>query len=273
MLYGLDLFTGIGGLTLALKNYVSPLAYCEKDSYCQRVLLARMQDGRIPHAPIWDNACTFLGSYIADVDIIYGGFPCQDISIAGNGAGLAGKRSSLFYEIVRLASEIKPTFLFLENVPAIASRGGVEVVNQITQIGYGCRWCCLSAAAIGAPHKRDRWWLLGYSEHNGQLALEKQRGADQTVCDNEEREKEASKFERTDPSRVLSGESLQDGSGIFFKSWWASEPDVGRMVNGLPNRVDRIKCLGNAVVPLQARTAFEYLMGITPSTTSPNSQD
>ena len=85
---GLDLFSGIGGLTLALRDYVHPFAYCEIDKYCQAVLLSRMHTGELPKAPIWDDIKTIMGSILPSIDIIYGGFPCQDISFAGNGKGL-----------------------------------------------------------------------------------------------------------------------------------------------------------------------------------------
>src|SRR5690606_17491199 len=95
--------------------------------------------------------------------IIYGGFPCQDINVAGRGKGLEGERSGLFFEIMRLAKEIQPKFLFLENVPAITRRGGWECVHAISALGYDCRWCVISAASVGALHKRERWFLLANS--------------------------------------------------------------------------------------------------------------
>jgi DNA (cytosine-5)-methyltransferase 1 len=97
------------------------------------------------------------------IDIIFGGFPCQDISVAGLGKGLEGDRSGLFFEIVRLARECEPRFIFLENVPAIRTRGGERVVKELASIGYDCRWTTLSAAAVGAPHKRERWFLLAHA--------------------------------------------------------------------------------------------------------------
>src|SRR5438309_5214628 len=107
-MYGLDLFSGIGGITKALEGYVTPVAYCENDRDAQAVLLSRMATGDLPLAPIWDDVATLRSTYIPSVDIIYGGFPCQDISVAGRGKGLAGKRSGLFFEIVRLCGEIRP---------------------------------------------------------------------------------------------------------------------------------------------------------------------
>src|SRR5678815_1913873 len=99
-------------------------------------------------------------------DSIYGGFPCQDISTAGNGAGLAGKRSGLVFELLRLVTELTPAFVFLENVPGIRTRGGEAVAKELAGRGYDCRWLVVSAAEIGAPHLRKRWFLLAYSNSN-----------------------------------------------------------------------------------------------------------
>ncbi len=158
-LNGLDLFSGIGGISKALETWVRPIAYCENDRYAQAVLLTRMQQRDLPIAPIWDDVQSLSAQYLPPVDIISGGFPCQDISIAGTGKGLEGKRSGLLYEIVRLTKEINPAFVFLENVPAIRTRGLREVVRAFTDLRYDCRWTCVSAAEVGAHHIRKRWFL------------------------------------------------------------------------------------------------------------------
>lgn len=188
---GLSLFSGIGGIDVALSGYVRPVAYCEIDSYCQGVLFSRMARGEMEIAPIWDDIRTFPTSEFTkrDIDIIFGGFPCQDISIAGHGRGLEGERSGLFFEIVRLAKEIKPRFIFLENVPAITHRGGLRVVREIASLGYDCRWCVISAASVGALHRRERWFLLAYSQSEQNRGLCKSRlqsdtrNSSENVCD------------------------------------------------------------------------------------------
>lgn len=164
---GISLFSGIGGLDLALKEWVTTTAYCEIDSFCQAVLLSRMNTKDLDEGIIFDDVKRIDGTIIKGIDIIFGGFPCQDISIAGTGKGLDGERSSLFFEIVRLAKEIKPKFLFVENVPAITTRGGLQIVGEVAKMGYDCRWCVISAASVGACHKRERWFLLAYSNNNG----------------------------------------------------------------------------------------------------------
>lgn len=157
----IDLFSGIGGFSLGLTGYTRTVLYCEADAPAQSVLLSRMAEGKIDCAPICTDIREITAGFIdVPIDIICGGFPCQDISVSGKGVGLEGKRSGLFFEIVRLAKEIKPTFLFLENVSAIRTRGLDRVIEELTEVGYDLRWCMLSASDVGAKHKRERWFLL-----------------------------------------------------------------------------------------------------------------
>ena len=277
MLNGLDLFSGIGGISIALKEWIRPVAYCEIDSYCQAILLSRMEGKFLRTAPIWDDIRNFpVEDFSTGVDIIYGGFPCQDISVAGNGKGLAGERSGLFFEIMRLAKEIKPKFLFLENVPAITSRGGIEVVRTIAEMGYDCRWCVISAASIGALHRRERWFLLGYSKHNGWNGIEKRGSIETSIHPCQKGKDETSESPRASASSVLASEFVADStsacskeqtslhSGVYssIDQWQKAVSSVCRVTDGLPFRVDRIRGLGNAVVPEQAKEAFKILMGL-----------
>lgn len=245
MLNGLDLFSGIGGGALALAGYVRIVAYCEIERAAQAMLLTRMAAGDIPTAPIWDDVSTLRGSDIPHrIDIITGGFPCQDISVAGNGAGLAGKRSGLFYEIARLCGELKPRFIFLENVPAITIRGGTEVVRTLAAMGYDCRWCILPATSVGAPCRRERWFLLA-KYHPKPVGYGLQRG-------------EPNETRRPPPPiQTLVFRDVQQNNWRLCPL-----PNVYRVGFRLPTRVDRIRGLGNAWVPAQARKAFEVLMGL-----------
>lgn len=260
-LYGLDLFSGIGGLSLGLSEYVRTVCYCETDKFAQAVLLSRMQSGQIDVAPIWDDVQTLRGNMLPKIEIIAGGFPCQDISVAGNGVGLGGKRSGLFFEIVRLTKEIRPSFVFLENVPAIRTRGLGSVIQSFTELGYDIRWTTISAASVGANHKRSRWFCLAYSDSMWKQSKQNPRekplgGPTNSSSDfsyNTSTRLEGDKWQETPNSK--STQHLR-------KEWWKIEPNVGRVVDGFPTRVDRIKCLGNAVVPLQAKTAFEKLLGL-----------
>lgn len=123
MLNGLDLFSGGGGLAEGLHRWVRPVAYCEVEPGAQRVLLSRMARGELYPAPIWDDVRTLRRDILPQVDIIAGGFPCQDISVAGSGAGLAGERSGLVFDYIRLIGECKPRFVLMENVAALSVRG------------------------------------------------------------------------------------------------------------------------------------------------------
>ncbi len=238
----MDLFSGIGGLTIALQEWVNPVAYCEIDRYCQAVLLSNMADSAIQMAPIWDNISTLCGEkFNGLVDIIYGGFPCQDISIAGNGVGLEGKRSKLFFELLRLCREIRPTFIFMENVPALITRGIDRILLELDEIGYDARWTIVSAAEIGAEHVRERLFLLAYTNRSRcKYRLPGGKAAKQAV-----------------PGSV-NKRYARNGC----KRRQEPEPLLDRVYHALPYRTHRIKALGNSVVTAQAREAFVKLMGI-----------
>lgn len=177
MLNGLDLFSGIGGLSLALEPWVRTVAYCERDAYAKGVLFSRMRTGELHLAPVWPDVQTLRGCDLpAPIDIIFGGFPCQDISVAGAGAGLAGERSGLVFELFRLVSECRPKFVFLENVPALAVRGLDRVLLELHALGYDARWTIVSAAEVGAPHLRERIWILAHANgHALRLKPESER--------------------------------------------------------------------------------------------------
>ena len=267
---GLDLFSGIGGNSIGLGGYITAIAYCECERFCQSVLLQRMATGEIDDAPIWDDIRTLDGFKLPYIDIIYGGFPCQDISVAGRGAGLAGERSGLFYEILRLIDETKAPFIFLENVPAIRTRGAETVCKELAKRGYDCRWCAISAASVGAPHKRERWFLLAYSAGKQDRGLQFQRiqsdtrGKSSTVSDSSSLRCDEGARKRVQPKGTAeqhekSSDSSCKGSRQQSTRWLA-EPNVGRVADGIPLRMDRLKALGNAVVPEQAKKAFEILM-------------
>ena len=147
MLRMLDLFSGYGGNSLALRDYCKTITYCEIDTYCQGILFNRMENNYVDKAPIWDDIRTFVGKELS-IDIIAAGFPCQDISVAGHGKGLEGKRSSLFYEVLRIAEETKVPFIFLENVPAITHKGLNVVLADLAEAGYDAEWFDLRASDV-----------------------------------------------------------------------------------------------------------------------------
>ena len=171
----LALFAGSGGGILGghLLGWRT-VAAVEIEDYPRRVLLQRQADGLLPRFPIWDDICTFDGKpWRGKVDVISGGFPCQDISAAGKGDGLDGERSGLWTQMARVVSEVRPPFVFVENSPMLTTRGGVRVIADLTQMGYDTRWTVMGAADVGAPHQRDRMWIVGKASHAHFIGLQR----------------------------------------------------------------------------------------------------
>jgi DNA (cytosine-5)-methyltransferase 1 len=165
----LALFAGAGGGILGghLLGWRT-VAAVEIEDYPRRVLLQRQSDGLLPRFPIWDDICTFDGKpWAGKVDVISGGFPCQDISAAGKGAGLEGERSGLWREMARVICEIRPRYVFVENSSMLTSRGLGVVLGELAAMGFDARWGVLGAADVGANHQRDRIWIV--AKWSGQL--------------------------------------------------------------------------------------------------------
>lgn len=165
----LALFAGVGGGILGGKLLGwRTVCAVEIEPYCREVLLKQQRDRVLPLFPIWDDIRTFDGRpWSGKVDIITGGFPCQDISVAGKGAGIEGERSGLWKEMARIIREVRPRLVFIENSPMLRTRGLTKVLKDLAEAGYDARWCIVGAKDVGAPHKRDRIWILGYSNNNG----------------------------------------------------------------------------------------------------------
>lgn len=240
----LDLFSGIGGFTLGLQRAgMTPGAFCEIDPYCRKILALRWPGIKI-YGDIKELNAEQLAQDQIHPDIICGGFPCQDISVAGRGAGLVGERSGLWREMLRLIGEVSPSYAIIENVSALRGRGLGTVLGQIAALGYDAEWHCIPACAIGAPHQRDRVWIVAYpdrtrlegrdSEELCQCSSQRRSGARGALCD----------AWRGPPQRH--GLRIREARQ---SDWWEFEPDVGRVAHGVPFRVDRIKALGNALVP------------------------
>lgn len=170
----LHLFVGSGGGLLGgqLLGHACVCAV-EIDAHCRAVLLQRQREGHIPRFPIWDDITTFDGTpWRGQVQIVCGGFPCQDISVAGKGAGIDGERSGLWSEFARVIGEVRPRYVYVENSPALTRRGLDRVLGALAALGYDCRWGVVSAADaihLGGPppidHLRDRIWITGESTH------------------------------------------------------------------------------------------------------------
>ena len=173
----LALFAGAGGGILGghLLGWRTVCAV-ELDAYCRRVLLARQRDGHLPRFPIWDDVRTFDGRpWRGHVDVVSGGFPCQDISVAGRGRGLDGERSGLWVEMARIIREVRPRFAFVENSPALTVRGLGRVLADLAEMGFDARWGVLGAVDAGAPHRRERIWIVAANTERDGVRHEQQR--------------------------------------------------------------------------------------------------
>ena len=345
------LFCGAGGGILGGRILGwTTVAACEIDPYCQRVLLARQREGALERFPIWPDVCTLDGTpWRGSVDVITAGWPCQGFSAAGKGRGFDDERSGLWVEVARLVSEVRPPFVFLENSPRLVSSGGLaRCLSDLAALGYDAAWDIIGARHVGAPHRRDRCWILGalgnadskgkptiakHDEasrvpgvvansdrwnvgHGVQQVTEPRRsvapelGRDGTVQPMADTNSEPAKGPRhkedcgkaaqnrkadqprgggqvssaTEPANVADtkrprlegfagherdqeGREKQAGpvaaqgvcGGGHAASWWAVEPDVGRVVDGVADRMDRLRAIGNGQVPQVAAFAFEAL--------------
>ena len=178
--YSLHLFAGAGGGLLAdiIGGETVPVCAVEIEKYPQSVLALRF-----PDLPIWDDVTTFRADNqecaemfadlrsVADSLVVAGGFPCQDISCAGRGAGIGGERSGLWREYARIIREIRPRFVFVENSPMLTSRGLGRVLGDLAELRYNACWCVLSAESMGARHKRDRIWITATANADGERQL------------------------------------------------------------------------------------------------------
>ncbi len=313
----LDLFSGIGGFSLGLERATLEGAYidgftttacCEIEAFPRKVLAKHW-----PDVPCYDDVRTLTAERLAAdgiaVDVICGGFPCQDISFAGKGAGLAGERSGLFYEVARLVGELAPRFVILENVGALLSRGLDAVLGTLASLGYDAEWHCIPASYLGAPHRRDRVWIIAYTTGAGRAAgcgAGNQNGNAVEVCaiglgakpcrgcaaigegllaDANSTLQHNEHGGCINPTGSATGNAIKSGGSCdladaerqrqqgqrqpilsfgaaqgadWQAAWplasglgdiWRTEPDVGRVANGVPDRAHRLKGLGNAVVP------------------------
>jgi len=289
----MHLFAGVGGGILAdLILGHRPVVAVEWDAFCCQVLRQRVADGWFDGMHVWEGDVQLFdpSQYKGGVDCIHAGFPCQDISVAGNQAGVEeGTRSGLYREVLRIADVVQPRYVFLENVSGIVTGddGGMlrTVVGDLAARGYDAVWTCLSAAQVGANHKRDRWWLLADSEslrargRSGEERETREREvlqgeregrevgsetegrssnvADSTCSQGNEHETDRGNGEPSAQKLSRNGDGVPRGS-----AWWQVEPDVGRVADGVPDVAHRLKALGNGQVPLQAATAFRILWGI-----------
>ena len=271
-----SLFSGIGGIELGFEREGFKTEwFVENNPYCKAILAKRF-----PNAKIYDDITQLDFASLPKVDVLTGGFPCQDISNAGKRAGIQGSRSGLWKYFAKSIRILRPQIVFVENVSALLNRGLDTVLADLAKIGYDAEWHCVPASAVGAPHRRDRIFIIAtimadsdqFGRDNRQHHWQKR-----PVQDISRRcfQKDKPKGDRWQHGSGKIGQilpntkkNMADSAKQIFQrrkrrtpkrsrptqqGWWESEPELGRVAYGIPNRVDRIKSIGNAVVPQLAQ--------------------
>jgi DNA (cytosine-5)-methyltransferase 1 len=282
---------GGGGLLASKLSGNRIVCYVEWDKYCVEVLKARIRDGYLDDAPIWDDCFSFDGyPWAGHVDIISAGFPCQPFSAAGKGLAEHDPRNG-WPAIKRILGEVRPNFAYLENVPGLISKFYIRrIFGDLANLGYDAEWGCLSASAIGAPHVRNRLWILAYAkgvqellqlftrennlEFTGDGLTQQMADTNGSGCEgsNDLPEVESSKVgtDFAGSGEVYNPEYSGDGRWQAFPggqeirngyaSGWETEPELGRVADGMAHRVDRLATIGNGQVPRVAQAAFNILL-------------
>jgi DNA (cytosine-5)-methyltransferase 1 len=235
----LALFAGAGGGILGGKLLGwRTVCAVEINQFCIDRLMQRQDEGFLSPFPIFDDVCKFDGKpWRGIANLVSGGFPCQDISAANNKAeGIAGKRSGLWGEFARIINEVRPKFAFVENSPLLRGRGLDRVLGDLAEMGYDAEWACLSAKEVGAPHKRERIWILAADSSSNRL-------------------------ERGIYKQNLFGPSTVATQSLFPQTENdLSTPRIVGTSNGVADRMDRTRAIGNGQVPIVAATAWNLLI-------------
>jgi DNA (cytosine-5)-methyltransferase 1 len=234
-LYELHLFAGAGGGILGgLLCGHRPCCAVEIEPFARRVLMQRQRDGALPWFPVWDDVRTFDGRpWRGIADVVCGGFPCQDISASGEGAGIDGERSGLWGEMARVVREVEPRFVFVENSPMLTSRGLGRVLGDLAEMGFDAEWGVCGADAAGLPHHRSRLWLVAYAYENERSEQPERQGSIRL------------------PRGMVAGEM----------GGWIPEPALLGENHGVADLVDRCAAIGNGQVPSVAAFAWRLLVG------------
>lgn len=295
VLHTIELCAGYGGFTLAFQAagiQARTVCYVEREAFAAAVLAHQMEQGQLDEAPIWSDLATFDGRpWRGKVDLITAGFPCQPWSAAGKRLGESDERyHGVWPNIARITRECRPGFVFLENVSLDAFRGPR---TDLEDLGYRVSPAVrVSASDVGAPHRRDRWWCLAadaegidwWPRHTITKDRQESGCGRQDVADAEgsgtikDISRIWSRSCRVDRGEKANRESiiLDDSNirrhmpsqeeisarrdGLIGSGWWSTEPDVGRVAHGVADRVDRLRLLGNGIVPMAGAVAFRYLM-------------
>jgi len=232
----LALFAGAGGGILGGKLFGwRTVCAVEWDAYARDVLVARQNDGCLDPFPIWDDVQTFDGKpWRGRVDVVSGGFPCQDISAAGKGAGITGDRSGMWGHMARIIGEVRPRCALVENSPELTHRGLGTVLGDLAEMGYNAKWGVLGAGRLGGCHNRERIWVLA---HDSNLH----------------------KYEGDYPQQEIQRRTIAGTITTSEGCWWEAVPEVGRVANGVANRLDRARAIGNGQIPGVVSLALEIL--------------
>ena len=253
----LDLFSGIGGFSLGLERAgMRTVAFCEIDPYCRAVLAKHW-----PGVPIHGDIRDFPG---VACDLICGGFPCQDVSVAGKRAGLDGARSGLWYQFRRIIRLVQPRWVIVENTPGLLSLGMGEVLGDLAALGYDAEWHCIPASSLGASHRRDRVWIVARSNGLRELQPEGRKQEKRRRPDNgatADTHSQGSQERFLWPGISDAAKRYVDGEDSSLDPWRLTQPSVVRALHGIPRRVDRIRALGNAVVPQDVEMIGRAIMG------------
>lgn len=263
-----SLFSGIGGLDLGLERAGMTVRWqVENDAYCQRVLAKHW-----PDVPRYGDIKELDPHALEPVDLICGGFPCHDISQAGERRGITGERSGLWVEFARVVRHLRPRFVLVENVGDLAVRGLSTVLGDLAAIGYDAEWQSIPAAALGAPHRRERLFIVAYpdspSGRSTARNAESRVGRTPVLVGSAQPggrsgdvpNANGQRLERSGVSQREGRPAVPDshwsrprtfGQGPRPSGQWAPEPRLGRVVDGPPTELDRarLRALGNAVVP------------------------
>lgn len=241
----LSLFSGGGGGVYGSKLLGwKTIGYVEYDDYCQRIIAQRIRDGIFDSAPIFGDIRTFAAlhasSYRGLVDVITAGFPCQPFSTAGRQRGSDDERN-MWPATLKVIRAVRPQYALLENVPGLLGKHRYfeTILKDLSEAGYDVRWVCLSAAEVGAPHKRERLWILANAESH------RLEGSDQPLSG------------AKGTGARISSEPIRGSCGS--SGGWTAEPDVGRVADGVASRRDRLKSLGNGQVPAVFAEAWRIL--------------
>lgn len=248
----LHLFAGAGGGILGglLLGHACVCAV-EIEPYCRKVLLQRQGDGVLPRFPIWDDIRTFDGKpWRGLVDVVCGGFPCQDISVGGKGAGIGGTRNGLWKEMARVVREVEPQYVFVENSPMLVNHGLEVVLGDLASLGFDARWCVLGADDfVAANHHRKRIWIFGFDPDSSYAG----RGGGSVCTDSVFAERPPAKDQQTGYRRE------PELGSVDVAQRFSSYRGALRALHAMAHRVDRLAALGNGQVPAVVKLAWQTL--------------